>query len=165
VASDFDEGLLIGLLIGEGHFGGDGRQPQVTLRMHVRHGALIRWIERTFPGGKVYGPYNHGGREYFQWMARGNYLREDLLPLLERHLSKALDEHSWSRFDKMRITYSKQLSIRAQDGSVVSEAGGAETGSGAPEPSKALSDNSKRADEAFEDLRRAREIERHNRSG
>ena len=68
------------MLVGEGHFGGDGRQPQVTLRMHVRHEALFNWIERTFPGGKLYGPYNHDGRHYFQWMARGNYLREVLVP-------------------------------------------------------------------------------------
>src|SRR2546423_1884995 len=38
-------GYLIGVLAGEGHFGGDGRQPQVTLRMHVRHEKLFRWLE------------------------------------------------------------------------------------------------------------------------
>ena len=36
-----DEGIVVGLLVGQGHFGGDGRQPQVTLRMHVRHEALM----------------------------------------------------------------------------------------------------------------------------
>ena len=35
--SDFQRGLLLGILIGEGHFGGDGKQPHVTLRMHTRH--------------------------------------------------------------------------------------------------------------------------------
>jgi hypothetical protein len=54
-SQDFDEGLLVGVLIGEGHFGGDGKQPQVTLRMHARHEPLFRWIERTF-GGHLYGP-------------------------------------------------------------------------------------------------------------
>ncbi len=34
-----------GILVGEGHFGGDGRQPQVTLRMHVDHEALFRWLD------------------------------------------------------------------------------------------------------------------------
>ena len=38
----FTSGLVLGLLIGGGHFGGDGRQPQVTLRMHVRHEPLLR---------------------------------------------------------------------------------------------------------------------------
>ena len=109
MANPFEEGVLLGLLIGEGHFGGDGRQPQVTLRMHVRHQALFEWIERTFPGGRLYGPYNHDGRRYFQWMARGAYLRDELVPLLERGLSPDLDGHSWQRFLRMRTTYTRQL--------------------------------------------------------
>ena len=72
VPTDIDIGVLVGLLVGEGHFGGDGRQPQITLRMHVRHEALFHWLEREFPGGKLYGPYHHSGRHYYQWMARGN---------------------------------------------------------------------------------------------
>ena len=94
MATDFEKGVLIGLLVGEGHFGGDGRQPQVTLRMHVRHEAIFHWLERTFPGGKLYGPYHHGGRDYFQWMARGSYLRDHLLPVLEEGLSPELDAPS-----------------------------------------------------------------------
>jgi hypothetical protein len=111
VASDLERGLLVGLLIGEGHFGGDGRQPQVTLRMHVRHEALFRWIERTFPGGKLYGPYDHGGRHYLQWMARGVFLRDQLVPLLESTLSADLDAHSWGRFQKMRTQYARRLGL------------------------------------------------------
>ena len=109
MANEFDEGLLTGLLISGGHFGGDGRQPQITLRLHLRHEALLRWLDRTFPGGRLYGPYHHAGREYLQWMARGPYLREHLVPLLERHLSPALDGHSWDRFEGMRHRYVKQL--------------------------------------------------------
>ena len=71
-----DEGIVVGLLIAEGHFGGDGRQPQVTLRMHVRHEALLRWLVERFPRSRLYGPYHHGGRHYFQWMARGEALVE-----------------------------------------------------------------------------------------
>ena len=51
MVTEFDEGLMTGLLISGGHFGGDGRQPQVTLRLHVRHEALLRWVDRSFPGG------------------------------------------------------------------------------------------------------------------
>jgi len=111
VASDLERGLLVGLLVGEGHFGGDGRQPQVTLRMHVRHEALFRWIERTFPGGKLYGPYDHGGRHYLQWMARGAFLRDQLVPLLESTLSAHFDAHSWGRFQKMRAQYARRLGL------------------------------------------------------
>jgi hypothetical protein len=108
-ASDLDVGLLVGLLIGEGHFGGDGRQPHVTLRMHVRHEAMFRWLERTYPGGKLYGPYHHSGRDYYQWMARGPYLRDELLPLLEKHLSPDLDAHSYARFESMKSRYWREL--------------------------------------------------------
>ncbi len=104
-ATDFAAGFLVGILVGEGHFGGDGRQPQVTLRMHTDHAQLFRWIERTFPGGRLYGPYCHGGRNYFQWMARGAFLREELLPLLNRRLTQELDEKSFKRFLAMKERY------------------------------------------------------------
>ena len=103
--SDFNCGLVIGLLIGEGSFGGDGKQPQVTLRMHVRHEAVFRWLMDRFPQSRLYGPYHHGGRSYYQWMARGSVLVRDLLPLLERELSERLDGHAAERFRAMRSRY------------------------------------------------------------
>lgn len=105
MASEREEGILIGILVGEGHFGGDGRQAHVTLRMHTDHEALFRWIERTFPGGRLYGPYDHGGRRYFQWMARGAFLRDQLLPLLERHLTPELDRKTFERMRAMKAQY------------------------------------------------------------
>ena len=101
---DFSVGCLLGLLAGEGHFGGDGRQPQVTLRMHVRHEGLFRWLESAFPGGRLYGPYHHGGRSYYQWMARGEYLRRVIVPLIEAHRDW-LDDHVRARFDAMCESY------------------------------------------------------------
>lgn len=100
----FAVGYLLGLLVGEGHFGGDGRQPQVTLRMHVRHERVFRWLVSTFPGGRLYGPYHHGGRDYYQWMARGDYLRDVLAPLIASHRDW-LDEHAAGRFDAMCASY------------------------------------------------------------
>jgi hypothetical protein len=111
VPTDFEKGLLVGVLIGEGHFGGDGRQPQVTLRMHARHEALFDWIVRTFPGGKLYGPYFHGGRHYLQWMARGNYLREVLLPVLDQYLTADLDNECSERYEQMKALYRRQLQV------------------------------------------------------
>lgn len=101
----FREGFLVGILVGSGHFGGDGRQPQVTLRMHVRHEPLFRWIDSNFPGGKLYGPYTHGGRSYFQWMARGEFLRRTLIQLLERHLDPTLDAKAHADFVTMKERY------------------------------------------------------------
>jgi hypothetical protein len=103
--SDFDLGLLVGLLVGEGHFGGDGRQPQITLRMHTDHEALFRWLVDHFPASRLYGPYHHGGRSYFQWMARGEFLRQTLVPMLASRLSPELDGRSWERFRQMRERY------------------------------------------------------------
>lgn len=103
--SDFDRGVIVGLLIGEGSFGGDGKQPQVTLRMHVRHEALFRWLVERLPETRLYGPYSHGGRSYYQWMARGRALVNEVLPLLEGELTDRLDGHAASRFQAMRDRY------------------------------------------------------------
>ena len=104
-ASVLEVGILLGLLIGEGHFGGDGRQPHITLRMHTDHETLFRWLEKTFPGGKLYGPYHHGGRSYFQWMARGGFLRQELVPLLDQHLHPGLDAKAHHRYEEMKSRY------------------------------------------------------------
>jgi hypothetical protein len=101
----FDEGVFIGVLIGEGSFGGDGRQPQVTLRMHTRHEALFEWIMARFPSTKLYGPYHHGDRSYYQWMARGRALIEDVLPVLEARVTPELDAHAAARLQAMTERY------------------------------------------------------------
>ncbi len=101
----FEIGLLVGILVGEGSFGGDGRQPQITLRMHIRHRALFTWLTHTFPGGRLYGPYHHGGRSYYQWMARGAYLRDSLVPILDRYLTPEIDEYACQRYETMKERY------------------------------------------------------------
>ena len=73
--------------------------------MHVDHEPLFRWLEAHFPGGKLYGPYDHGGRRYFQWMARGAYLKEVLAPLLDEHLTPDLDTKAYSRYRDMKEKY------------------------------------------------------------
>lgn len=103
--SDYQRGVFIGLLIGEGSFGGDGKQPQVTLRMHVRHEAVFRWLMERFPETRLYGPYHHGGRSYYQWMARGRPLVRDVLPLLEEELHVELDAYAAGRLAQMCERY------------------------------------------------------------
>jgi hypothetical protein len=107
--SPYDRGVLIGVLIGEGSFGGDGKQPQVVLRMHTRHEALFHWLMERFPRTKLYGPYHHDGRSYYQWMARGQALVEDLLPLLEASLTPDLDARSADRFAAMCARYADYI--------------------------------------------------------
>jgi hypothetical protein len=107
--SAFDRGFLVGILIGEGSFGGDGKQPQITLRMHVRHEALFRWLVERFPRTRLYGPYGHGGRSYYQWMARGVALVEDVLPVLEQQDLALLDAHAATRLAEMRSRYAAYI--------------------------------------------------------
>jgi len=107
--TDFERGVVVGLLIGEGSFGGDGKQPQVTLRMHVRHEAMFRWLVDRFPESRLYGPYHHGGRSYFQWMARGPVLVHDVLPLLEQELNEELDGHAADRLKTMLTRYAAYI--------------------------------------------------------
>ena len=105
--SAFDQGLVAGVLIGQGSFGGDGKQPQLTLRMHVRHEALFRWLMERFPRTRLYGPYHHGDRSYFQWMARGQALVEDVLPVLEAAITPELDGYAAERLAEMRANYAE----------------------------------------------------------
>ncbi len=103
--SSFAAGFFLGLLVGEGHFGGDGKQPQVTLRMHVRHEPLLRWLLANIPAGKLYGPYNHGGRQYYQWIARGEGLKTVLVPLLDALPLAEIDPHTYERYRAMKERY------------------------------------------------------------
>jgi hypothetical protein len=115
---DFDRGFLAGLLVGDGHFGGDGRNPQITLRMHTRHEAIFRWLMERFPRTKLYGPYDHGGRSYFQWMARGQALVEDVLPVLETSLPAG---PAADRLAEMRANYAEAIGRAQRRAAVRSE--------------------------------------------
>jgi hypothetical protein len=101
----YELGLFVGLLIGEGHFGGDGRKAQITLRMHVDHRGIFEWLVARVPGGRLYGPYHHDGRSYYQWMVRGPYLQHVLVPLLDPLLTTELDERVASRYADMKRRY------------------------------------------------------------
>jgi hypothetical protein len=103
--SAFEEGVVVGLLVGVGSFGGDGKQPQISLRMHIRHEAMMKWLIERFPSTRLYGPYHHGGRSYYQWMARGPALVHEVLPVLERYLQPALDGYAAERLTAMVERY------------------------------------------------------------
>jgi hypothetical protein len=108
----FEIGILIGVLVGEGSFGGDGRQPSITVRMHTRHEALFRRLCEIVPGSRLYGPYHHSGRSYFQWLVRGQALRA-LVPTLDRHLTPDIDGHAHERYGRMKESYRTALRARA----------------------------------------------------
>ena len=82
--------------------------------MHVRHEALFRWLVDRFPRSRLYGPYGHGGRSYFQWMARGQALVEDVLPVLESAASTRIDAYAAARLAEMRERYADYFARRAR---------------------------------------------------
>lgn len=102
--TEFEEGFLLGILSGEGHFGGDGKQPHITLRMHTKFEKIFFWLLEKFPDSKLYGPYHHSGRSYYQWMARGKVLKNQLLPLIIKHIH-TLDLHTQERINQMIEKY------------------------------------------------------------
>ncbi|HEY0343244.1 MAG TPA: hypothetical protein VGC59_01270 [Solirubrobacteraceae bacterium] len=115
--TDIERGLVAGILMSEGSFGGDGKQPHVVLRKHVRHEALMRWLVTRFPRSRLYGPYHHGERSYFQWVARGPALVEDVLPVLEELVVAELDAHAAGRLDEMRRRYEAYIArVQAREG-------------------------------------------------
>jgi hypothetical protein len=113
----FEAGLLLGVLIGEGTFGGDGRQPHVVLRLHARHEPLFRWLKARFPYARLYGPYHHGGRHYYQLMWRGTQLRYGLLPILDALPWPEIDAHSYGRYAAMKERYGLSGPPRTADAS------------------------------------------------
>ena len=108
--TELELGFLLGVLVGEGSFGGDGKQPAITVRMHTRHEALFRRLLAIVPGSRLYGPYHHSGRSYYQWFVRGPALRA-LVPVLDTHLMPELDGHAAERYARMKEMYARELSL------------------------------------------------------
>jgi hypothetical protein len=115
--SDFEKGVILGVLIGGGHFGGDGKQPQVTLRMNVRHERLLTWLNERIRWSRLFGPYHHQGRHFLQLMVRGPALREELGPLLYQTPWAEIDDHSYGRFIDMLSRYGILEGIVSPSGS------------------------------------------------
>ena len=81
--------------------GGSRKSPCECMRDMKSFSAGFLWWS---PALQLYGPYHHGGRNYFQWMTRGKTLREELLPILLRHFD-SIDEHVRNRIQEMTTRY------------------------------------------------------------
>ena len=94
----------MGLIVGEGSFTGDRQQPSLEIRMHRRDLAPLENVQRLL-GGRIFGPYSHGGRSLYVYMLRGRQLKE-ALPLIQEHLPS-----SWKRiqYDSWRAKYADHL--------------------------------------------------------
>ncbi|MGP6158053.1 MAG: hypothetical protein ACLPYS_11230 [Vulcanimicrobiaceae bacterium] len=111
----FELGVLLGVLIGEGHFGGDRLQPQITLKLHVRHKPLLDWVLDRCPGARLYGPYEYKGRHFYQLMIRGAALRNRLIPLLDAMPWQQIDPHSYERYAIMKRRYGLETGLAQEE--------------------------------------------------
>ena len=100
----FELGYAMGLIVGEGSFTGDRQQPSLEIRMHRRDLAPLENVQRLL-GGRIFGPYTHGGRSLYVYMLRGRELKE-ALPIFQEHLPP-----SWKRvqYDTWRQKYADHL--------------------------------------------------------
>lgn len=115
--TETERGLIAGILMSEGSFGGDGKQPHIMLRKHIRHESLMHWLVARFPRSRLYGPYHHGDRSYFQWVARGSALVEDVLPVLDELIVPELDAHAADRLAELRERYAAYIArVQARSG-------------------------------------------------
>ena len=92
----FEIGYIMGLVVGEGSFTADRQQPYLQVRMHARDPFPLRFLSDRL-GGRVYGPYDHGGRRYYIWLLRGAALRA-ALPLFRDHLPESWKREQFERW-------------------------------------------------------------------
>jgi hypothetical protein len=100
----FGLGYAMGLIVSEGSFTGDRTQPSLELRLHRRDVEPLEHVQRLL-GGRVFGPYTHGGRSLYVYMLRGRELKS-AIPILQTHLPS-----SWKRvqFETWRSKYSEHF--------------------------------------------------------
>jgi len=103
--TEFDIGFLVGLLVGEGSFGGDGKHALVAIGMHPDHAEVFRWLSSHFPGGRVYGPYRYGIRKILRWHATGPFLKHTVIPILDRYLHPRYSRRVFRRYLAMKHRY------------------------------------------------------------
>jgi hypothetical protein len=82
--NDFEIGYIIGLIVAEGSFTGDKKQPSLQLRTQHTDPEPIRHVWQIL-GGNLFGPYTHGNRTYSFVILRGDDLK-DSLELFYNHM-------------------------------------------------------------------------------
>ena len=113
--SERDQGVIVGLLVCQGSFGGDGRQPHVTLKMHIRHESLLRWLEDRVPGSRLYG-IDYASPEFAADLNARTPLRVALRRASGRELKEVVDSFAIRRVEdgKGQRVPANQLRLRLQ---------------------------------------------------
>jgi hypothetical protein len=125
--NSFERGFLVGFFVGQGSFGGDGKQPHIILRMHVQHSGLLDRLVKLIPGSKINGPYANGSKSYLQWSVRGipmqNLVQSGVLEDL-----KDWDEDAYVRYRNMVDRYFVDGRLRSlKSRRMTSSSGGSST--------------------------------------
>jgi hypothetical protein len=93
---EFDIGYIMGLVVGEGSFTADRRQPYLQVKLHVRDPFPLRHLADRL-GGRVYGPYRHQTRHYYIWLLRGQALRA-AIPIFRTYLPESWKREQFERW-------------------------------------------------------------------
>jgi hypothetical protein len=103
----FEIGYIMGLVVGEGCFTADRQQPSLQIKLHARDPFPLRFVSERL-GGRVFGPYRHQGRHYFNWILRGRELRA-ALPLFRDYLPESWKREQFERWlDRHRLFFSRE---------------------------------------------------------
>jgi hypothetical protein len=93
---EFDIGYIMGLVVGEGSFTADRKQPYLQVKLHVRDPFPLRHLAEQL-GGRVYGPYRHQTRHYYTWLLRGPALRASI-PIFRAYLPESWKREQFERW-------------------------------------------------------------------
>ena len=93
----------MGLIVGEGSFSGDVRQPSLIVSLHVSDPLPLADLRSVF-GGVIYGPYVHNGRHHRNWVLRGWQLQE-ALPYFDRRLPRSRKREQYEAWRLKWATY------------------------------------------------------------
>jgi hypothetical protein len=102
----FKLGYAMGLIVGEGSFTADRKQPALSLKMHERDPLPFQLLRHVLRG-RVYGPNHHQERQYFLYLLRGRDL-EAALPLFDRYLPSS---HRREQYDRWRTTHFPHIPV------------------------------------------------------
>ena len=93
---EFDIRYIMGLVVGEGSFTADRRQPYLQVKLHARDPFPLRHLADRL-GGRVYGPYRHQTRHYYIWLLRGQALKA-AVPIFRAYLPESWRREQFERW-------------------------------------------------------------------
>lgn len=91
---DFKLGYAMGILVSQGSFTRDRKQAALQVKLHTRDEGLLDLLFEMF-GGRIYGPYLHGERNYKIWLLRG----DDLAYAVETLRTHLPESHKRQQFE------------------------------------------------------------------